>query len=151
MIAYKDDDIRKYPLCLNFAYRYKDLVYPTFPSSKNTYYKNILNDIKWFYMIKQINESDKAGKKLLEGKIKQIVHFIDHIRLISGKDIKTNEVFDFDFTIVVAQQHLSNYLIKSQDAFEKGQYTFGAFYLGQYFANKEIIKLCKIIKKENQK
>lgn len=148
MRVLKDDDIRNYPYCLNFVFKFRDVVKHVHDITNQFYFKNVLNSCIWIYRIRMQKEEDPAAKKFYEGKIKQFDRYIWKLKLIPGVDITTNKVFDYDYLIEVLERDLSYFLNKSQDAFNNKLYKFGAFYLGQYYGNKEIIKISKKFKKE---
>ena len=148
MRVLKDDDIRKYPYCLNFVFKFRDIVNYVYDQTNAWYFANVLTQSKWIYQTKMKNEEDPAAKKFYEEKIKQFYNYLDNLRYIPGVNIQTNEAFDYDYLIKACEKKLSYFLNKAQDAFKNKFYKFGAFYLGQYYGNKEIIKISKKFKKE---
>ena len=160
MRIYKKEDYRYWKLCYNFvAYNKEFLVtkiydvkHPLFPSfilNLMHKYKDLINDDYVIYKFYEgmIFQYKKYSEKLWS------IYFKGSIA-VATKNHNYNEVnklFDYDAIIESSYVDLSSFLSKAEYEFSQRNESRGAFFIGQYFANKELIKICKHFKnKENE-
>lgn len=148
MRVFKDNDVRSYPFVIEFIKNNYSLINYSYYASSSKYFKNIINDCIWIYRLRKQNEYDQVAIKYYEGIIKQLYYYIDSLNIKIGYDFCSNKIFDFEKIIDRCEQQLPFILKNAQEKFELGLYSFGAFHIGQYYGNKEIIEICKKFKGE---
>ena len=147
MIEYDYNNIKAYPLLHTFKVNNKDLFYDRYPDVEEHYMKfflNYLNRLKDIYMKLQQQEIELIGIKFYEGVIKAIYYVMDHPAYIPGNGIKDNKAFNFDYLIERCESQLAGLLHRANSEFDNDYKTTGAYFLGVYKMNKELIKIYRL-------
>lgn len=146
MRIYEPNDIRAYEMSNLFKTSYSDII--KFESynieiGSNNYFLNYLMKIKDAYIKKQALEEEYIAKKYYEGVIRTIFYVIDHPSYISGIKMDTNKCFNFNHIIERSESFLTGCLARAEREFKENFKGDAAFFIGQYYGNLEIIKICK--------
>ena len=160
MIQYKNDDYRAWSHCYNFVAYNKEFLVTYHQHCKNPLFANYVNYVMYLY--KKIINDDYVLYKYYEGVAYQYKKYSDRLwplyykgsfSLLRGNNINydlINKSFDYDAIIQKASSELSSFLAKAEYEFNQKNEARAAFFIGQYFGNKELIKICKHFKKEKE-
>lgn len=147
MLYYENNDIRAYGMCSHWIKYYRDLTYKqsyNLEFNEKTYFLNYLLRLKDLYMSKLRKEDDPLAMKFYDGVVHIYYYFMDHPGYIPGIRQNTNYCFNFQYLIERTESQLTGLLTRAESEFKSQNQHFAAFFLGQYFGSKELIKICKI-------